>query len=534
MENNDDPLYKKIFSFLATAMAVEIMRLKKENTGEAAVRGCQVVFKEFLDYNSSLDILVNSHATMIGDITCLCGLHGVKLCETFQKALIKTRDFFAQERYKEMILSAVPRTIHPMTLQLLEVPELTPTAYLILNNYILRRNEHEDITSMLSPSVPRLNHYPIIRELRILIPFYTIVYVNRSLIEENPAIQGIALALARLFGKEIQETTLHKKMLLSASLYKSDMEFLQGLDMFQTQIQNLKHLLKEHRISAESPGIQSCFILLDADKRAGVDSLARLMQQLAARNILSPEQASVIRNNLEIGANLLDKAIGNYRAILTESADKKAIDDSLIEVVLMKVVSGSDFINASRFLREIIRDYKDGKYSDRVLGISMNSLIKYQSDFVRFDNFNDRQQTLEKSVQNRALMLAKDLKDILSVLTLSGHKPLPLPLLSTILFYYRFLLGNIFKDKSRNHILASQLDYIADGPSTPNDFTFFRRIKKSAKAAGDSLEGDFEPIEKNFALLAASYTMTAEGFASECDFDKNPELLGKLRAWLFR
>ena len=220
---------------------------------------------------------------------------------------------------------------------------------------------------------------------------------------------------------------------------------------------------------------------------------------------------------MEIGFNLLEKSISAYRSLLTDSAPQKGIDDALIEIILTKVISGSDFLNGTRFLRDIIRDYKDGKYSDRIFGIAMNCLIKYQSGFVRFDNFNERQATLEKSVQNRALMLAKDLKDILNLAMLPERKSMPWPLLSATLFYYRFLLGRILAEKARNHILASQLDNIADSAATPNDFGLFRRTRNNGQSDGGAPTTGFDPIIIKFERLARPYGKSAGELAESCE-----------------
>ena len=529
LEKKEQASFEKITAFLKKEMQDELTRLQKTELPEAALLGCIAVFKEFLSYNSSLELLVNAKDFMVNDITCLCELQGITLSERFLAALAKVHDFLSLPQFDDLIRNAVPQKIHPITKQILEMPTLTPIAYRILNNYVLRRHEHEDITILLTKESTHLNHYPFIRELRTLLPFYTILYLSRNLSEQQPAIRGIAAAMKQLFGTDIEKTIMHQKMLLATNLYRSDIEFQQGLEMFQTQINQFKHLLKEQNISEKTPLIKYIFNLLDADKKAGIGALAALLNTLVKKSTLSEETAATLRNNLEIGLNLLDKSLSHYRELL--ATQRNLINDELIEQIITKIISGSDFINSTRFLREIVQDYAEGKepaYSQPILGMTLNILISKQTDFVRFDNFQENQPDIEKKTQDREIVIATNIKYIIKKILAGTLPPLPLPVLYVTLFYYRFILGLIYKEKARSHIRTSQLDLVSDGTALPNNFTVFKRIKNLKDT-----EVLFEPILPTFEKLAEIYKGTAKELIDGSDIETNPQLVRNLQVWLF-
>ncbi len=528
LELREQQNYEKILIFLKKAMQGEISRQKKEGVSQERLAGCINTFKEFLDYNNSLELLVNAHGQMFQDITRLCKLQGINLGESFLQELTKMRDFLASPRFDEFQRNAIPQSLHPLTQKILELPLLTPLAYRILNNYVLRRNEHEDITSMLSPESSHLNHYAFIRELRILLTFYTIYYLNRSASETQPAIMGIATAMEKLFGMPIEKTPVHQKMLLASDLYKSDLEFQEGLEMFQSQINQLKRLLQEKNISLNSPFVKYIFTLLDVDKKTGLTTILALLKSLKEKQTITEDNLLGIQTNLDIGIKLLDKSLSHYRQLLTSSETRSAISPELIEQIVTRIVSGSDFLNATRFIREIIQEFSEGAYDQHLYGTTLNILINKQTDFVKFDNFSEKQLEIEKSTQNREIVIAKSLKTILVKIMKKEIPPLPLPVLSATLFYFRFILGLIYKEKSRNHILTSQLDLIADGPSLPNNFTTFKRVKNSKTG-----EITFEPMAPAFEQLNLVYKTSASHLVDSCDMETNPDLVRNLQVWLF-
>jgi hypothetical protein len=337
------------------------------------------------------------------------------------------------------------------------------------------------------------------------------------------------MALRRLFKKDVVDTPLHAKIVLASNLYRMETEFQQGLDMFEVQSNAFKRILADHGIASGSPILKAFEELSGADKRSGLETVGSLLRQLASKGIIEADRSFEMMSTFEIGVNLLQKALGAYRGVLNDQSQRRMIDDDFLETIFLKIAGGSDFTDTTSLAQDIAKGYRYGEYPERLLGIALNVLLSLQVEFVTYDNYGPSYAKLEKTTQNRELSLAREIKEILSSIAAGSRNPPNLALTQTLLFYLRFLLSLIYKPKNRQHILDSQLDFLRDSPSTPYDFTFFRRSKSSSAESAPS----FEPIPKGFESLAAQYGIRAADLAHLADPQANPNLVAQLRAWLF-
>lgn len=231
--------------------------------------------------------------------------------------------------------------------------------------------------------------------------------------------------------------------------------------------------------------------------------------------------------NLELGLNLLDKALSHYREALSAPGKRSRLSPELVEQLITKIVGGSDFLNATRFLREFLQAFAEGAYSQELFGTALNILISKQQDFIRFDTFDEKQRDIEKNTQNREIVIIKALKNILLNNANQKQALLPEPVLVATLYFFRAMLELAFKEKPRSYIDTVQSSLVADGPALPNYLLF--QAHQNSKTQNIF----FEPIPEAFETLSLLYKTSAQKLISSCTLGTNPQIIRNLQLWLF-
>jgi len=478
--------------------------------GSSSQRVRRRIVQEVLDYNDTLEKLVEGLPHLASDLEILCAHYEAPLDAEVVAALSHLATSL-EERIPPAWadnFESHPRPIGRMTKELIRRPLLTSTDFAIFNALThSAQGKPVDIATLFDPRTLEYFQYQVIRDLWLSFACVQYVMSRLGTLETDPRVTAWARGVFLEPGP-LLEMPIFRKMNLAVNLRRNQLGFQHANQSCDFHFNRLLARIEQTLGPSSAPLLKQIHNVFSCEYWSGVASVDLIIKRLILKR---PDLESELKSMFIEWKNYIfdmQNRQAKVREIISSRSNDIVLASDVHEEILISIGIFTDFMGALELTQELLRRVQETNFNVRffaqLLSFLCSTLIpgirKYEC--LGQGEYNNT----EKNIQQMTLNIAVSLQRVLKM----GEKSqpaLPLPVVQGAVFVYHDLLLLIFGDKNRDYLKLSEKEALADSPMTPHRFYLF---EKKPQAVASAFKSPFLPAIKAWTPFFQQHLLLPE------------------------